>query len=209
VQSPRRDFGIANTTAFGTFSWKGRDMQPSADKKLFTVRELSRMEEAGLFQDERVELIHGEIFLMPTGSRHQARVDRLTALLGSNVSGRAIVRIQGPLFLDNYNLPEPDAMLIKSRPDFYEHKHPGPEDVLLIMEIADSSLERDREVKLALYAIAGIRECWIEDIQADTLLVFRDPMEDHYHTILKFQRGQTLAPLALPEVQFSVDGILG
>ena len=139
-------------------------MQPSADKKLFTVDELYRMEEAGLFQDERVELLHGEIFLMPSGSRHQARVDRLNVLLVSTIGTRAIVRIQGPLFVDNYNLPEPDAMLIKSRPDFYEHKHPGPEDVLLIIEIADSSLERDREVKLALYAIAGIREYWIEDI---------------------------------------------
>jgi Uma2 family endonuclease len=139
-------------------------MQPSADKKLFTVDELYRMEEAGLFQDERVELLHGEIFLMLSGSRHQARVDRLNVLLVSTIGTLAIVRIQGPLFVDNYNLPEPDAMLIKSRPDFYEHKHPGPEDVLLIIEIADSSLERDREVKLALYAIAGIREYWIEDI---------------------------------------------
>jgi Uma2 family endonuclease len=186
-------FGIANTTAFGTFLWKGRDMQPSADKKLFTVDELYRMEEAGLFQDERVELLHGEIFLMPSGSRHQARVDRLNVLLVSTIGTRAIVRIQGPLFVDNYNLPEPDAMLIKSRPDFYEHKHPGPEDVLLIIEIANLSLERGREVKLALYAIAGIREYWIEDIQADNLLVFRDPIEDHYNTIRKFQRGQTLA----------------
>jgi Uma2 family endonuclease len=184
-------------------------MQPSADKKLFTVDELSRMEEAGLFQDERVELIHGEIFLMPTGSRHQARVDRLTALLVSAVGARAIVRIQGPLFVDKYNLPEPDAMIIKSRPDFYEHKHPAPEDVVLLIEIADSSLDRDREVKLALYAIAGVREYWIEDIQADVLLVFRDPVEDHYQTTLTFHRGQTLAPLLLPEIHWSVDEVLG
>src|SRR6266581_4557715 len=131
-------------------------MQPRTDKKLFTVDELSRMEEAGLFQDERVELINGEIFLMPTGSRHQARVDRITALITRAVGSRAIARIQGPLFVDRYNLPEPDVMLIKPRPDFYEHKHPGPEDVLLLIEIADSSLERDRETKLALYAMAGI-----------------------------------------------------
>src|SRR6186997_217043 len=95
-------------------------MEFSTDKKLFTVDELSRMEEAGLFQDERVELIHGELFLMPTGSRHQARVDRATALVTAAIGSRAIARIQGPLFVDKYNLPEPDLMLVKARADFYE-----------------------------------------------------------------------------------------
>src|SRR5262245_50137544 len=124
-------------------------MQPGTHKKLFTVDELYRMEEAGLFQSERVELVKGEIFLMPPGSRHQARVDRVNSLMTRLVGPRAIVRIQGPLFVDQYSLPQPDVTLIKPRADFYEHKHPQPDDVLLIIEIADSSLEYDREVKLA------------------------------------------------------------
>jgi len=184
-------------------------MQRGADKKRFTVDELFRMEEAGLFQDERVELIHGEIYLMPKGSRHQARVDRLNALLASTIGTRAIVRIQGPLFVDNYNLPEPDTMLLKPLPDFYENKHPSPEDVLLLIEIADSSMERDRDVKLALYAIAGIQEYWIEDIQTNALLAFRNPIQDHYETMLTFHRGETIAPLSFPNIQLSVDEMLG
>lgn len=181
----------------------------SSDKKLFTVYELYRMEQAGLFRDERVELIHGEILLMPKGSRHQARVDRLNALLAARVGSRAIARIQGPLFVDNYNLPEPDAMLIKPRSDFYEQKHPGAEDVILLVEISDSSLERDREVKLALYAIAGIQEYWIEDVQADVLFVFRNPAGDHYKTALTFHHGEAVAPVALPDIKFGVSDILG
>ena len=100
-------------------------------------------------------------------------------------------------------------MLIKSRSDFYEHEHPGSTDVILLVEIADSSVERDREVKLALYAIAGVREYWIEDIRANELLVFRNPLNDHYETVLTFRSGQTISPTALPEIQFSVADILG
>jgi Uma2 family endonuclease len=184
-------------------------MEFSADKKLFTVDELSRMEEAGLFQDERVELIHGELFLMPTGSRHQARVDRVNALMTAAIGSRAIVRIQGPLFIDKYNLPEPDLMLMKARADFYEHHHPEPGDILLLFEIADSSIERDREVKLALYSIAGVQEYWIEDIKGDELLVFRNPVEDRYQSALRFHRNQTLSPVAFPDIPFSVDQLLG
>jgi Uma2 family endonuclease len=184
-------------------------MQSSMDKKLFTVSELLRMDEAGLFRDERVELIHGEILLMPKGSRHQARVDRITALFARTLSDRAIFRVQGPLLVDNYNLPEPDAMLMKPRTDFYESQHPRPEDVLLLVEVADSSIQRDREVKLALYAIAGIREYWIEDVLKDALLIFREPAGDKYEACLTLHRGDTASPLCFPDIQFKVDEILG
>ena len=184
-------------------------MQTRSDKKLFTVAELIRMEEAGLFQNERVELIHGEIFLMSTGSRHQARVDRLNALLTRAIGGRAIARIQGPLLVGEYCMPEPDAMLIQPRADYYELHHPTPVDVMLLIEIADSSLERDLEVKLALYAISGIQEYWIEDVQQDALLVFRDPVEDRYETCLTLRRAEAIVPRSFPDVQFSIDEILG
>jgi Uma2 family endonuclease len=182
---------------------------PASGKKLFTVDELLRMEEAGLFQDQRVELLHGEIFLMAPGSRHQARVDRLTAIVTSVIGSRAITRVQGPVLIDKFNLPEPDLMLIKSRSDFYEHAHPTPQDVLLLVEIADSSMERDREVKLALYAIAGIQEYWIENVAENLLLVYRDPAGDHYQSSFTLNRKETVTPLAFPDVHFSVEQILG
>jgi Uma2 family endonuclease len=184
-------------------------MQSSMDKKLFTVAEVLQMDQAGLFRNQRVELIHGEILLMPKGSRHQARVDRITALFAQELGGRAIFRIQGPLLVDNYNLPEPDAMLMEPRADFYESGHPRPENILLLMEVADSSIQRDREVKLALYAISGIREYWIEDVLKDALLIFRDPAGDKYETCLTLRRGDTASPLSFPDIQFKVDQILG
>ncbi len=171
--------------------------------------ELYRMDEAGLFPDRKVELLHGEIFLMPQGSRHQSRVDRLNVLLTSAFNGKAIARIQGSLFIDEYNLPEPDAMLIRLRSDYYEAGHPRPADVFLLVEISDSSLDRDLEVKLALYAISGIREYWIEDVQENALLVFRDPVEDDYKTRLTLHRGKTVSPLAFPDIHFKVEEILG
>ena len=168
-------------------------MQSSMDKKLFTVDELLRMDEAGLFRDERVELIHGEI----------------TAVFARRLGDRAIFRIQGPLLVDSCNLPEPDAMLLKPRTDFYESEHPRPENILLLVEVADSSIERDREVKLALYAISGIQEYWIEDVLRDALLIFRDPAGDKYETCLTLNRGDTASPLSFPDIQFKVDEILG
>ena len=105
-------------------------MEIETRKRLFTVDELLQMDKAGLFRNQHVELIHGEIFLMSKGNRHQARVDRVTDLFGHSFRGRANLRGQGPLLVDQYNLPEPDIMLIRWRADFYESAHPGPQDVL-------------------------------------------------------------------------------
>ena len=190
-------------------SRKRQFMQSRMDKKLFTVEELHRMEDAGLFQDERVELVNGEILLMPTGSRHQARVDRLTALFTRSLGGRVIARIQGPLLVDHYNLPEPDVMLLKLRGDYYEEKHPGSADVLLLIEVVDSALERDLEVKLAVYAISGIQEYWIENVHQDVVLVFRDPSGDAYRDCRTLHRGETISPAAFPEFTITIEEILG
>jgi Uma2 family endonuclease len=184
-------------------------METETRKRLFTVDELHQMDKAGLFRNQHVELIGGEIFLMANGNRHQARVDRVTDLFGHFFRGRANLRGQGPLLVDQYNLPEPDVMLIKRRSDFYESAHPGPADVFLLLEISDSSITHDRDVKLALYAIAGIPEYWIEDIREDVVLVFRDPIGDTYSTQLTFRRGESISCRAFPDVQFKVEDILG
>jgi Uma2 family endonuclease len=206
---PQRDHGDYTQTAAGVFWSEEVLVRAGTEKKLFTIDELDRMEAAGLFEEERVELVHGEIFLMPKGSRHQSRVDRLTDLVTRLVRSRAIVRVQGPLFIDKYNLPEPDLMLLERRADFYERSHPTPEDVLLLVEVSDSSIEHDRDLKVMLYAIAGVREYWIEDIHAGELLVYRDPANDGYKTSLAFQRGQSIRPLEFPDIDVSVDSILG
>ena len=184
-------------------------MERKTQKRLFTVDELYQMDKAGLFRNQRVELIGGEIFLMSKGNRHQARVDRVTDLFAHVFRGRAILRGQGPLVVDRYNLPEPDIMLIRWREDFYESGHPGPQDVYLLLEISDSSIEHDLDVKLAVYAIAGIGEYWIEDIQGDVLLVFRDPEGDAYRTKLTFRRGHSIACRAFADIPVKVDDLLG
>jgi Uma2 family endonuclease len=186
-------------------------MQVEPRKKLFTVEQFYRMGEAGVFsRDERVELINGEIILMsPIGGRHQARVDRVTALFAKSFGGRAIVRVQGPIHLDEYNLPQPDIVLLKPRDDFYESGHPRPGDIFLAMEIAETSLRYDLNQKLSVYAISGVPEYWIEDIDRDEILAHRSPSQDTYDDCFTVRRGGTLSPAAFPDVTFKAEQILG
>jgi Uma2 family endonuclease len=167
------------------------------------------MDKAGIFTNQRVELIHGEVFLMTIGRRHAARVERARDVFNRSLSGKAAVRAQNPISIDEYNFPEPDLVLAKFREDYYESQHPRREDIFLLMEVAERSIEHDREVKLALYAICRFPEYWIEDISNDALLVFRDPKDDGYTTSLTLRRGDTVSPLAFPEISFRVEDFLG
>jgi Uma2 family endonuclease len=135
-------------------------------RRRFDVAEFTRMTEAGVFSArERLELIDGELFEMPTpGPRHSGRVDRLAELLFARCQGRCIVRVQNPLQLDQDNLYLPDLVLARRVDDFYESRYPGPDDVLLAIEVADSSLYRDRTVKLPVYASRGVPRLWIVDL---------------------------------------------
>ncbi len=128
-------------------------------KRLFTIEEYHKMAQAGILtEDDRAELIEGEIVEMaPIGSRHAACVARLTALL-SRVQDRAILWVQNPIRLGEHSEPQPDVALLSLRPDFYAQAHPGPQDVLLLVEVAETSPGDDREVKLFLYARAAISE---------------------------------------------------
>ena len=122
----------------------------------FTVDEYHRMSEAGVFgEDDRVELIEGDILEMaPIGSRHAACVTRLNRLLSSRLASDVIVRVQDPILLDDGSEPQPDVVVARFQADFYESKHPGPRDLLLVIEVAESSLGFDRDVKMGLYARA-------------------------------------------------------
>lgn len=184
-------------------------MQGRTTKKRFTVDDIHRMDRAGIFTDERIELINGEVFLMGIGSRHAARVERARDLLSRLLIGRAAVRSQNPIFIDDHNLPQPDVVLARLRNDYYESHHPRTEDIFLVLEISDASIEHDEEVKSALYAIAGINEYWLEDISREIVLIFRHPVGDRYSNSLTAKRGDMISPLAFPDLQFKVEDLLG
>lgn len=181
------------------------------NRRRFTAREYQRMGETGiLHEDDRVELIEGEIIEMaPIGNRHFACVNRLTRLFVQRVGDSAVVHVQNPVRLSDLSEPQPDLSLLRPREDFYAGKHPAPEDVLLLVEVADTSLAYDREVKLPLYARAGIREVWIVDLAGEKIERHTDPTTEGYRRIEQVRRGETLEPAALGGLALPVDDVLG
>ena len=186
-------------------------MQPQAAKKRFSVDEYYKMARVGILRDEVPnELIDGEIIEMsPMGSRYAAAVSRISHRLGSSMQGKALLRIQLPLRLDAYNEPQPDISFVKVRRDFYEFRHPGPADVLFVLEIFESSFNYSRDIKSGVYAAVRIPEFWLLDLANSALLVFRGPSLGDYKTFLKFQRGDSLSMLAFPEIEIAVSDLLG
>ncbi|MFM7599668.1 MAG: Uma2 family endonuclease [Pseudanabaena sp.] len=180
-------------------------------KRLFTVKEYDQMAESGVLSDsERVELIRGEIIKMsPIGRRHAACVIRLSDVLTRKLGDRILLSVQNPLDLDNTSKPEPDIVLLKRKSDFYESGLPQPADVFLLIEVADSTIDSDRELKIPLYAEDGITEVWLVDINSACIEVYRNPTAEGYQEILKFYHGQNLSILAFPDVSITVDEILG
>ena len=179
-------------------------------KRLFTVAEYHRMAEAGILgEDDRVELIEGEIVKMaPIGIRHAACVRRLNRVFSGRVGERAIVDVQNPVRLGGHSEPQPDVVLLRPRADLYGVSHPGPEDVLLIVEVAETSAEDDRAVKVPLYARSGIPEVWLVDLAEGQIEVFRHPSPQGYQEVRTVRRGEALAPLTLPEIGLAVDAVL-
>lgn len=180
-------------------------------KRLFTVDDYHRMAETGILnEDDRVELIEGEIVEMnPIGSRHAGCVIRLTHLLTRAVGERAIVSVQNPVQLGDRSEPQPDLLLLRPRPDFYAEAHPGPADVLLLIEVADASTANDRNVKLPLYARAGIPEVWLIDLENEVVEVYRGPAADGFTEVARIPRGQgrTLTVEGLPGLALEADRI--
>jgi Uma2 family endonuclease len=179
-------------------------------KRRFTVDEYYRMAEVGILsRRDRVELIDGEIVVMsPIGSRHAACVSSANRALINAAGDDAIVQPQGPVRLDLYYEPEPDLALLRARGDFYASRHPGPGDVLLIIEVADSSLEYDRDVKGPAYAAAGIPEYWLADLNANVVWRHSLPERGAYQSVEQFRRGQSITPRLLPTCAVPVDAFL-
>ena len=177
----------------------------------FTASEYHQMVEAGILtEDDRIELIDGEIIEMaPMGTRHLAYVNRLNRQFVRGLGDGVIVQVQGSIRLSEYSEPEPDLVLLHWRRDFYVDRYPGPEDVLLIVEVADSSLAYDRGVKAALYARSGIREYWLVDVNGRSITLYRDPSGDSYQSTSVAQGGDRLSLQAFPELVLTADEVFG
>lgn len=178
----------------------------------FTVDDYYKLARAGILgEDDRVELIDGEIIDMtPIGSRHAAHVRQLVAVLGQRLGGAALLAVQDPLRLSDGTEPQPDIMLLRTRADFYADAHPTPADVLLLIELADTSLTYDHDAKSALYSESGIREYWLVDLVQDQVLVHRDPSPTGYGSVETWHRGSgDWASLALPSLTVSAQLLLG
>lgn len=176
-----------------------------------TVEEYYRMAEVGLLAPEaRVELIEGEIIDMaPIGTGHDSVVMQLNRLFHRAAGDRCVVKIQGAIRLDAMSEPQPDVAILAPSPDFYRHAHPTPADVLLVIEVSDSTLRYDRDVKIPLYARHGIPEVWIVDLEHGELRTCRSPEGGRYR-----EQGVTTEPgvtpvVALPGVEIDLSGILG
>lgn len=174
---------------------------PQTDRRLFTVAEYAAMAEAGILQeDERIELLEGEIVRMaPIGDPHLFCTDSLTTLLVPALAGQAIIRVQGSIRLDDHTAPQPDVALLRVR-DNYHTESATPADVLLVIEVADSSLDFDLGTKAALYAAAGIPELWVANLRTGGVVVHTDPAGESYATVRTIPAGGTVNPLAFPDL---------
>jgi len=175
-------------------------------RRRFTRKDYHRMAEVGILgPKDRVELIRGEIVEMsPIGKRHNGGVDNLNMLLVPPLVGRAIVRVQGSIVLGDDTEPEPDMAVLRLRPAPYREVDATAEDVLLLVEAAESSLAYDRSTKLGLYAEAGIVEYWIVDVVGRTVEVHRDPRDGVYADVGRLTGDATVSPRAFPDVSLSL-----
>jgi Uma2 family endonuclease len=184
---------------------------PQLAKHLITADEYERMGEAGVFHpDDRLELVEGEIYEMsPTGSRHAACVKILSRLLHRLPGDTMIVSTQDPIRLNDFSEPQPDVALLRWRDDFYRQGHPQPSDVLLVIEVADTTVETDRAVKLPLYAAAGIPEVWLINLPDESVEVYAGPSGGAYQSAEQFRRGAEARAETLPGLAVSVADLLG
>jgi Uma2 family endonuclease len=185
-------------------------MPVDCEKRRFTVSEYHRLADTGILsENDRVELIAGEILRMtPVGSRHAAAVARATRALVLAAGTQAIVRVQSPIRSDDFTEPEPDLVLVRPRDDFYSAEHPRAADVLLVIEIADSSLSYDREMKARLYARAGIAEYWLSDLSGRTVTAYSAPQDGAYRAVATHAAGERLSSRQLQDCSVLADDLM-
>ncbi len=179
-------------------------------RKVFTVEEFYKLSEVGIIKaDERVELIEGDIIEMAAiGTRHAGCVNLLVDIFTEPpIKKSALLLVQNPILLDNYSQPQPDIAVVKRDSIFCGTKHPQPQDIFLVIEVADTTLKDDRR-KALIYGLAGIYEYWIVNLDAQLIEVYRHPTVDGYRDRLSFKSAETISPLAFPDLVIAVDDIL-
>ena len=176
----------------------------------FTVDEYHRMAQAGIFgEDDRIELIDGEIVEMtPIGSQHAGIVGRLNRLFVEQLDASRVVWPQNPIRLGDHSEPEPDLAILRSSEDDYLSDHPGPEDVLLIVEVADTSIADDRDIKVPLYATHAIPVVWLADLGAGTIEVYSDPADGEYRSHKTVARDADIPVETVPELVLTPGQVL-
>jgi len=179
-------------------------------RRRFTVEEYELMGRTGiLHEDDRTELLDGEIIAMsPIGPKHASVVERITRRLYRATGDEVSIRVQNPVRLIPASEPEPDVVVATGRRDFYASAHPAAEDILLAIEVADTSLKLDQGVKLPIYAEKYVVEVWIVDLQAGVVHVHTDPDGDGYRTVRAIGRGDELVPTAVKGVRIAVSDIV-
>ncbi|ASC69787.1 hypothetical protein XM38_007160 [Halomicronema hongdechloris C2206] len=177
-----------------------------AKLRALSVQDYHRMVDAGILAaDERVELIEGQLYTMAAkGTAHSAAVTRIDRVLSRLLAGKALLRFQDPVQLSDFSEPEPDVAVVKIHPLDYEDHHPTPGEVFWLIEVADSTLRRDRNLKVPVYGRSGIAESWILDVQKRCLHVFRQPGEQGYGLEQRFSEQDTISPLAFPNCQIAI-----
>ncbi len=189
----------------------GLDREFDAQIHKYSPEEYHAMGDEGILSaGERVELIEGEIVLMPPiGSPHAAGTARCARIFTLAVGDRAVVWTQNPVRLPAGGEPEPDLALLRPRPDFYHSNLPTPSEVFLAVEVSDTTARFDRSVKVPLYALSGIPETWLLLLGEEAIEVYRRPRPDGYQTMMRFRRGESISPEEFPDLQFPVDELLG
>jgi Uma2 family endonuclease len=186
-------------------------MSVQIDRRVFSVDDYYRMAEVGLLrEDERVELIEGSIVKMsPVSSRHAACVSRLNALFNKYAGERVIISVHNPVRLDEFSEPQPDVALLKPRADFYAGAHPAAVDVLLIAEVSDTTIGYDRQVKVPLYARAGVPEVWVIDLENETVETYAQPRDGAYELNACAARGERIGGEMFAGEEITAEAIIG
>jgi len=185
-------------------------MQTELHKHLFNVTDYYRMADTGIFPvGAHVELIEGEVIDMaPIGSRHASVVSALAQTLTLQLGNKAIVRIQDPIHLGSFSVPQPDIAIVKAKADYYREGHPVADDVLLLIEVADSTVDYDLKIKIPLYAKHGIAECWLVDLNKSILFKFVDSNKEGYRTQRIHQINDVIEPEQLSQVRIKLSQFL-
>jgi Uma2 family endonuclease len=183
-------------------------MSTTIQRRQFTIDDFSRMVDAGILgEDDRVELIDGEVCEMsPIGARHAGLVIRLTSLLSEKLAGRAMISVQNPVILSDITEPQPDLVLLKPRADYYMDSLPRPSDVLIVIEVADTTLEYDRDEKIPRYAEANIPEAWLVDANRDEVLRYSRPATMYQDTQI-FRRNDKLPSVVVENLWLDINEI--